>query len=287
MKISVVGLGVMGVPIAENLLKAGIDLSVFNRSKQKYIPFEGRSRIAASTQEAIDNSDAALLVVPGEKEISQVLGFKDGIIQAQVAGKIIVNHATISPEYSERLAKAIIDAGGKYVEALISGSRKPAEKGELVVLAAGDEEDIHMLQPVFSAIGKETIYCGAPPSAMRMKLANNLLLIAMLEALVESFHFAKNIGLDVKQFMDLVLAGQMSNNILSVKAPKLLEGDFSQQAPIKHVAKDIQLICQEARRIGVQVPVSEVNESLFVKANENGLSEDDVIGVLKILETMG
>ena len=285
MKISVVGLGVMGVPIAENLLKAGIDLSVFNRSKQKYIPFEGRARIAASTQEAIDNSEATLLVVPGEKEISQVLGFRDGTIQAQVEGKIIVNHATISPEYSERLAKAIVNARGKYVEAPVSGSRKPAEKGELVVLAAGDEEDIDRLQPVFSAIGKETINCGVPPRAMGMKLANNLLLIAMLEAFVESYHFAKGIGLNIEQFMDLVLAGQMENNILRVKAPKLLEGDFTQQAPIKHVTKDIQLICQEARRNGIQIPVSVVNESLFVKANECGLGEDDVIGVLKVLES--
>jgi 3-hydroxyisobutyrate dehydrogenase len=283
MKVSVIGLGVMGEPIARNILKAGFPLTVYNRTNTKCEPFKGLATIATSAQEAILANDVVMLMLPGDNEINKVLKFTDGHIHVLITDRTIVNMATVAPEYSERLALAVTAAGGHYVEAPVSGSRKPAEIGALVILTAGDENDIDRVQPLFSAIGKATVRCGTPPNAMRMKLANNLLLIALLEAFVEAFHFARSIGLDPEQFLNLVLAGQMANDIFRVKAPKLLAGDFTQQAPLKHVAKDIRLICQEAQRIGVKTPVALVNETIFARAFESGLGEDDVIGVLKIL----
>ncbi len=285
MKISVIGLGTMGNPIALNLIKAGHSLTVYNRSKEKSIPFKDNASVAETALEAIIESDVSVLTVPGEREISNVLEYKDGSVSNAVKGKTIVNMATISPEYSEEIGVVIDRAGGKYIEAPVSGSRKPAELGQLVILAAGDETEIDRLDPLFSAIGKETVKAGLPPNAMRIKLANNLLLISMLEALAESYNFAEKLGLDTKQFLDFVLSGQMSNSIFQVKASKLLSGDFSQQAPIKHVAKDIKLICGEAERMGIEAPSAAVNKKLYEKAVEQGLGDDDILGVLKVLRS--
>jgi len=275
----------MGEPIARNLLKAGFALTVFNRSRRKCEPFKEHAAIAASAQEAISASDVTLLMVPSDREINEILEVAaDNQVQAPIADKIIVNMATVAPAYSERLAIAIAAAGGRYVEAPVAGSRKPAEMAALVVLAAGDGADIDRLQPLFSAIGKATVRCGAPPKAMRMKLANNLLLIALMEAFAEAFNFTRGLGLDTEQFLNLVLNGQMANDLFRAKAPKLLTCDFTPQAPLKHVAKDIKLICDEAQRIGINTPVALANKTVFAQAVANGLGEDDAMSIIKILE---
>jgi len=285
MKVSVIGLGVMGEPIARNLLKAGFALTVFNRSRRKCDPFREIAFVAASAQEAIRASDVTILMVPSDREINEILEITaDGQVHAPIAAKIIVNMATVAPEYSEKSAYAIAAAGGRYVEAPVSGSRKPAEMAALVVLAAGDDVDIDRLQPLFSAISKATVRCGAPPKAMRMKLANNLLLIALMEAFAEAFNFTRSLGLDTEQFLNLVLNGQMANDLFRAKAPKLLAHDFTPQAPLKHVAKDLKLICDEAQRIGINTPVALTNKTLFAQAVEKGWGEDDVMSVIKILE---
>ena len=284
MKVSVVGLGAMGTPIARNLINDGFSLTVFNRSLIKCDPFIGLAKIAGSAQEAISASEVTLLIVSNEKEINEVLLVVEGRIQAQINNKIIVNIATVAPEFSERISTAISTAGGFYIEAPVSGSRKPAEEGSLVILAAGDDTLIDRLQPIFSAIGKSTLRCGNPPNAMRMKLANNLLLFAMLEAFTEAYHFAHHLGLNVDMFMELILSGQMANDFFRSKAPKLLSGDFSQHAALRNAAKDTHLVCQEAKRKGIYIPVGFIDENLFNQALDEGLGEDDVIAVLKILE---
>jgi 3-hydroxyisobutyrate dehydrogenase len=285
MKVSVIGLGVMGEPIARNLFKAGFALTVFNRSRRKSDPFREIAFVATSAQAAISASDVTILMVPSDREINEILAVAaNGRVCAPLADKIIVNMATVAPEYSEQLAQAIAAAGGRYVEAPVAGSRQPAEMAALVVLAAGDGADLDHLQPLFAAIGKATLRCGAPPNAMRMKLANNLLLIALMEAFVEAFNFARGLGLDTEQFINLVLNGQMANDLFRAKAPKLLGDDFTPQAPLKHVAKDIKLICGEAQRVGINTPVARTNKTLFAQAVEKGLSEDDVMSIIKILE---
>ena len=133
------------------------------------------------------------------------------------------------------------------------------------------------------AIGKKTVRCGPVPTAMRMKLANQLLLIACFEAISEATHFAAGIGLDVPLFLEMAQAGPLANDVLRSKVAKLVADDFTQQAPIRHVAKDIGLVCEEAAQRGVWLPIATVNRSLFAEAMAAGLAQDDAIGIIKIL----
>lgn len=288
MKISVIGVGVMGEPIARNLLKAGMKVCLYARTAVRCDPLkQAGARVAATAADAIAASEVVVLVVPTHREIDEVFARgEDGDVRAPLNGKTVIVMSTVAPAYSEALAGSVARAGGRYIEAPLSGSRKPAETAQLVVLAASaDPADIDAMEPLFSAIGKATVRCGCPPNAMRMKLANNLLLIASFEAISEATHFARGIGADVGQFLDMILAGPLASDVIRTKVPKLLTNDFAQQAPIKHVAKDIGLICGEAQRAGVWTPIAMANRELFARALEADLAEEDAIAILKILRS--
>jgi 3-hydroxyisobutyrate dehydrogenase len=286
MKIGVVGIGVMGEPMARNLHKAGHSVTVYNRTASRCDGLRSLGiAVAETAQQVIEASDAIVLMVPSHVEVDQALQrTANGTITSPVEGKTIVLMSTVAPAYSTELGTSLAMAGARYVEAPVSGSKQPAETGQLVILtAAAEPEHIDDVQPLFDAIGKKTVRCGTIPTAMRMKLANQLLLIACFEALTEATHFAAGIGLDVAQFLEMAQAGPLANDVLCMKAPKMLADDFAQQAPIRHVAKDIGLVCDEAAQRRLWVPVAEVNRTLFSEAMRRGQSQDDAVGVVKIL----
>jgi 3-hydroxyisobutyrate dehydrogenase len=241
--------------------------------------------VADTSGQVFEASDAVVIMVPSHLEVDQVLGrSSQGAITTPVKGRTVILMATVAPAYSMALGTSLAAVGARYIEAPVSGSRQPAETGQLVILAsAAEQEYIDDVQPLFDAIGKKTVRCGAVPTAMRMKLANQLLLIACFEAISEATHFAAGIGLDVQQFLDMAQAGPLANDVLRSKVAKLVSDDFTQQAPIRHVSKDIGLVCDEAEQRGVWLPIASANRSLFSQAMLAGQSQDDAIGIIKIL----
>lgn len=286
MKVGLIGVGIMGEPIAMNLRKAGHHVIAFCRSPGRCDALRPLGiEAASSADKAIGACEVLILMVPDGADVDQVLRRNtQGVIEAPVQGKTVVLMATVAPAYSHRLGQDLAAAGARYVEAPVSGSRQPAQAGQLLVLAAADKpEYIDGVQPLLDAIGKKTVRCGPVPVAMRMKLANQLLLIACFEAISEATHFAAGIGLDVEQFLEMAQAGPIANDVLRSKAAKLAMDDFTQQAPIRHVSKDIGLVCEEAARFGLWVPVATTTRALFAQAMQAGQSQDDAIGIVKIL----
>lgn len=286
MRVGVIGIGVMGEPIAKNLHKAGHSVAVYNRTNSHCEGLRSLGMLVAETaQQLIDASDVIVLMLPSHVEVNQVLACStDGSVGASVKGKTVVMMSTVAPAYSAELCANLAAVGACYVEAPVSGSKQPAETGQLLILAAAaTPEYIDDVQPLFDAIGRKTVRCGPVPTAMRMKLANQLLLIACFEAITEATYFAAGIGLDVALFLEMAQAGPLANDVLRMKAPKILVDDFTQQAPIRHVSKDIGLVCDEAAQRGLWVPVAEVNRALFSKAMQCGQSQDDAVGIVKIL----
>jgi 3-hydroxyisobutyrate dehydrogenase len=286
MKIGLIGVGVMGEPMAKNLKKAGHSVTVYNRTPARCDVLRPLGiEVADTPGQVFEAAEAVIIMVPSHLEVDQVLERSpEGAITAPVSGRTIVLMATVAPAYSTALGTSLAAAGARYVEAPVSGSRQPAEAAQLVILASATEQaHIDHVQPLFDAIGKKTVRCGPVPMAMRMKLANQLLLIACFEAISEATHFAAGIGLDVQQFLDMAQAGPLANDVLRSKVAKLVSNDFAQQAPIRHVAKDIGLVCDEAEQRGVWLPIATANRSLFAEAMQAGQSQDDAIGIIKIL----
>lgn len=288
MRLGFVGLGAMGEPMALNLLRAGHDLMVWNRSPAKT---ESLARAGAKVSETIEGlfaaCDVILLMLTDGAAIDAVLARTQDDFGQRVKGKTIVHMGTTSAEYSSSLEADVLRAGGCYVEAPVSGSRKPAEKGELVAMLAGRADSMEAVSPLLSSICRQTILCGPVPQALQMKFAVNSLLIGMVTSFAEAMHLAEKQGLDRRTLLEIVLAGPMANDVLRVKGPKLLERDFAPQATITTVLNTNQLIVNAARLAGAQSPLADLCLDLNRRAAARGRSELDMVAVLTAIEEGG
>lgn len=283
-----IGLGAMGEPMALNLRKAGVALVVWNRSapKREILASAGASVVDDAAQ-VFERCETVLLMLANAQAIDGVLARGEPAFVQRVRGRTIVHMGTTSPGYSRGLEKALRAAGGRYVEAPVSGSRKPAQAGELVALLAGEHGAVQAVGPLIAAMCKQSAYCGDVPAASTMKLAVNLFLITMVTGLAEAMHFAKRQGLDLAQFVQIVDAGPMASDVSSVKAAKLLRGDFDVQASIDNVLDNNRLVAAAARAAGIASPLLDVCHVLYRETSEMGFGGADMVAVIKAIEANG
>ena len=283
--IGFIGLGVMGTPMAMNLARAGTRLVVWNRTAGKCRPLEdlGAMRVDR-VHEVFREASVVILMLANDRAIDSVLARGRDGFTALVREHTIVNMGTTSPGYSQRLAADIAAAGGHYVEAPVSGSRKPAESGQLIGMLAGAQPAVERVRPLLAPMCARTFVCGEVPRALRMKLAVNLFLIATVTALAEATHFAERHALDLELFREVLDAGPMASSVSKVKLPKLIAQEFSVQAAITDVRMNSRLIADAARDAGIASPVLDVCHALFAEAEESGRGALDMVAVLCAIE---
>jgi len=281
MEIGFIGLGVMGKPMALNLVRAGVKLVVWNRSPGgcDALAAAGAS-IARSVAEVFRRTRIVFLMLYDGAAIDAVLARGTSDFATHVAGHVIVQMGTPSPNYSRRLEAHVRAYGGAYVEAPVSGSLKPAEAGQLVGMLAGETSIVEEIRPLLAPMCHQVFVCGTVPKALTMKIAINLFLIPLVTSLAETFHFAKRQGLDVRQLQAILDAGPMASNVSRVKGAKLASGDLSVQAAITDVLKNSRLTTDAARKAAIATPVLDVCESLYREAVERGDGGLDMVGVI-------
>jgi 3-hydroxyisobutyrate dehydrogenase len=279
------GLGVMGQPMALNLARAGAELVVWNRSAEKCEPLRGAgAAVAASPGEVLARARVVILMLADGAAIDAVLGRGQAGFGANVAGRTIVHMGTTSPGYSARLEADVRAAGGRYVEAPVSGSRKPAEAGELVAMLAGEPAAVEEVRPLLEPICSRTTVCGPVPTGLLMKFAVNLFLVTMVTGLAEAVHFAERHGLDMRQLLDVLDAGPMASSVSRAKALKLVDRDFAVQASISNVLENNRLIAEAARDSGVASPLVDVCHALYRETVALGQGESDMVAVVRAIE---
>ncbi|HJQ00757.1 MAG TPA: NAD(P)-dependent oxidoreductase [Jatrophihabitans sp.] len=280
-----IGLGVMGQPMAANLARAGTPLVVGNRNPDRTRPLaELGAMVATDPAEVLRQAEVVLLMLSDGPAIDQVLGRDTPAFAGNVAGRILVQMGTTSPEYSEQLAADIGAAGGRYVEAPVSGSRGPAEAGELVVMLAGEPAAVARVAALLAPVGRQFVECGPVPGALLMKLAVNTFLITMVTGLAEAYHLADRFGLDRDRFAAVLEAGPMASRVSVRKTAKLLAGDYQVEAAIADVLKNNQLVAEAARRRQLASPLLDVCHALFDEAVAGGLGGQDMVAVLRSIE---
>ncbi|MFI5822371.1 NAD(P)-dependent oxidoreductase [Streptomyces rishiriensis] len=285
MHVGFIGLGVMGQPMAGNLARAGTPLVVGNRTPGRCEPLRALgAEVAASPAEVFERAGTVILMLADETAIDDVLGRGAPAFASRVAGHTVVHMGTTSAEYSAGLQTDVRAAGGRYVEAPVSGSRVPAERGELVGMLAGDDDAVAAVRPLLAPLCRETFDCGAVPGALLMKFSVNLFLITLVTGLAEAFHFAERHGLDRRLLRDVLDAGQMASAVSRVKGPKLLERDFSVQAAAADVLKNNRLIAEAARGAGLASPLLDVCHALYGETVALGHGGEDMAAVLRALE---
>ena len=285
MDIGFIGLGVMGRPMALNLAAAGTPLVVWNRSEPgaQALRAAGAS-VAASPAEVFERTRIVLLMLADGDAVDAVLGRGTPDFDARVNGHTIVPMGTTSPEYSRGLEADVRAAGGAYVEAPVSGSRTPAETGQLVAMLAGEAAAVEAVRPLVRPMCRETVVCGPVPSALLMKLSVNIFLITTVTGLAEAFHFADRHGLDQGRLLEVLDAGPMASNVSRIKAAKLVARDFDVQASIRDVLMNNRLIADQARSSKVASPLLDVCHALFGETLDLGLGHLDMAAVVRALE---
>jgi 3-hydroxyisobutyrate dehydrogenase len=285
MRIGFIGLGLMGQPMALNMAKSGVPLILWNRSVEKYEPFHlTDAQIASTAEDVFKQASVIFLMLANNTVIDSILNRGTPKFTHNVADRTIVHMGTTSPEYSRQLEADIRAAGGSYIEAPVSGSRKPAESGELVSMVAGEAADIDTIYPLLQSMCRDIFICGAVPNALFMKLSVNLFLISMVTGLAESFHFAEQQGLDIKQLQAILDAGPMASNVSKVKSAKLATEDFSAQASISDVLMNNQLIYEAARHSKIASPLLDTCIRLYTETEQLGYAQTDMVNVIKAIQ---
>jgi 3-hydroxyisobutyrate dehydrogenase len=285
MEIGFIGLGVMGQPMALNLARVATALVVWNRSADKCEPLRAvGAHVATTPSEVFGQARVVILMLADGAAIDLVLGRRTPDFGANVAQHTIVNMGTTSPEYSRALEADVRAAGGRYVEAPVSGSRKPAEAGELVAMLAGELATVEEVLPLLRPMCRETVICGSVPSALLMKLSVNLFLNTMVACLAEAVHFAERHGLDLQQLLAVLDAAPMASNVSRVKAPKLVARDFAVQASSSNVLENTRLIAEAARRSELASPLLDVCHALYTETVALGHGPSDMVAVIRAIE---
>jgi len=286
--IGFVGLGHMGEPMALNLLKAGTPLVAWSRSATKYpLITEAGGEVASTVEAVFGKARIVILMLANGPAVDEVLGRGTDQFRRNVVSHVVVHMGTTAPSYSKGLAADIRDAGGEYVEAPVSGSRKPAEAGDLIGMLAGAPAVLDEVRPLLAPMLLKSVDCGEVPNGLRMKLAVNLFLITQVVGLAESFQFAQSHDLHLQVFCDVLNSGPMSSAVSKIKLAKLVEGDFAVQASVRDVHFNSRLISAAVREGGLVSPLLDASTELFMAAENMGHGGEDMAAVVKALTRQG
>jgi 3-hydroxyisobutyrate dehydrogenase len=285
MSVGFIGLGHMGLPMALNMARAGTPLVVWNRSPGKAdLVAHAGATVASSPAQVLRDARTVFLMLANGAAIDEVLERGTPRFAQMVAGRTLVHMGTTAASYSERLSADTTSAGGRYVEAPVSGSRRPAEAGQLVGMVAGPDAAVDEVLPLLAPLCSTTVTCGEVPNATRMKLAVNLFLITQVTGLAEAFHFAEKHGLDLETFRSVLDSGPMASSVSRIKLEKLVRGDFETQASISDVHYNSRLVAEAASRARMSSPVIDTCRDLFAEAERLGHGRADMVAVLRALE---
>jgi 3-hydroxyisobutyrate dehydrogenase len=246
--VAVLGTGIMGSAMAGNLIDAGLTTVVWDRSPSSTAPLEQRgAQVASTAADAVDGASLVITMLPTSAVVEQVI-FGQGVVDRFAPGAAWAQMGTIgvreTVDLAERLRRLRPDV--LFVDAPVSGSKGPAEKGELLILASGPPEARPVLAPAFAAVGRKTVWLGPAGQGMRMKLTVNAYLSILIEAVAEALELATRLGVDPDDLDQAIEGGPLDAPIADAKLHKMLAGDYAPEFPLEWALKDVNLALEEA-----------------------------------------
>lgn len=280
--IGLIGLGLMGKPMARNLLKAGFPLVVWNRTAAKAddLVREG-AKLAANPREAAAQADVLLTIVSDPPALEDVLWGAHGALDGLRRGSVLVDSSTVTPGLERRVAAACAERGVDFLDAPVTGGTWGAEKGELVFMIGGKAEVFERVKPVLSAMGQKFFVLGPHGAGQTVKLAMNLLLAVEVDALAESLALVAAAGIPGERFVEVMQSGMGRAPVLDVKAPLMLKGEFPASFPLRLMHKDVRLALELARQRGVTLPVGSAAYATYTAVKDASQDDPDFAAVAR------
>jgi 3-hydroxyisobutyrate dehydrogenase len=268
--VAVLGTGMMGAPMARNVVEAGLTVRVWNRTIEKASGVEG-AQVCSTPADAADGADFLLTMLADGEAVEETVS--DGVLQGDAAW---LQMSTVGIAASERLMKLAADSGTPFVDAPVVGTKQPAEKGELTVLASGPLEVRERAGPVFDAVGARTVELGDAGEGTRLKLVVNSWLVTMVESLAETIAFAEAIDVDPERFLDTIEGGPLGPAYAQLKGKMMIARKFDPAFSLALARKDAGLVLEAAERYGFDAALVDVVARKMDAAIEQGRGDDDM-----------
>ncbi|MGH9496127.1 MAG: NAD(P)-dependent oxidoreductase [Candidatus Sulfotelmatobacter sp.] len=281
MRVAFLGLGIMGQSMATNLVKAGHEVTVWNRTPGKIVEGAG---IAPSPAAAAQGAEVVWLCVSDTDAVQDVIFGKEGAEPSLVEGAIIADSSTISPIATAKFSQRLAARNVQWVDAPMTGSKVAARDGTLVFMVGGAEESIERLKPLFAAMGKKIFRMGETGKGQATKLAMNLQIALIYEGFAEGLTLATKLGVDSQQLISLIGATMVHSGVVDYKGPFILQRDFTPNFPLRLMHKDIRLALEAAKEARVKLPALETVEEIYEMATEDGHKDLDYAATLTLLE---
>src|SRR5215217_1192159 len=281
-KVAFVGLGIMGGPMAANLARAGFELSVYTRTREKAERFasEHGATAAGSPREAAEGASAVITMVPDAPEVEEVLLGETGAAHGLEQGALAIDMSTIAPTAARAIGGRLAEGGVAFLEAPVSGSRPRAEDGTLTIMAGGEREAFERALPLFEAMGERIVHVGPQGHGQLAKLLTNTMGAVNAAALAEAVLTVKRAGLDPDAFLEVAAGSAGASTVLSLKGRPMFDENFEPLFKLEHMLKDVRHCLVEARALGVELQMGELAESLYARAAAEGHGGDDFAAVI-------
>lgn len=281
-KIGVIGMGTMGIPMALNLIKAGFNVTVFNRTRGKCDSvLQAGATLSTSPRELASESDVILLVLADDEAVKRVVLDDDGVASGLKPNQIVIDSSTVHPDTSRYMASTLATRQAIYLDAPVTGSRPEAEAGNLAFLVAGSELHYQTCVPVFEAMGCRHEYLGQSGSGACVKLANNTMGLIHLAALVEALQMVESYRIDLVAFLRIIGQSGARSAVVENKGPKILSHNFEVDFSLANGDKDLRLAKQLAKSMGIVMPVLTATSEVYKRSASMADDDSDVCGIYR------
>jgi 3-hydroxyisobutyrate dehydrogenase len=286
-RIGFIGLGIMGRPMARNLMKAGFTLTVWNRSQPGIdeLVKEGAAK-GSGPADVARRSDVVITIVGDSPDVEEVALGPGGIIEGAHPGLVHVDMTTMSPAVTRRIAERLGEAGIEMLDAPVSGGQQGATDGTLSIMVGGPEETLERCRPVLGAMGRKIVHCGPSGAGQTVKLCNQIAVALTNLGMCEALVFAARSGIDPRVMIEAVSAGAGTSWQMENLAPRIVERDFRPGFKVAHQGKDLRLALEAAEKVSSPLPGTGLVQQMFAALETDGLGEEGTQALVKALERL-
>ncbi|MDW8048557.1 MAG: NAD(P)-dependent oxidoreductase [Nitrososphaerota archaeon] len=286
-RVGFIGLGVMGKPMALNLLRAGFPLTVWNRTRSR---MEDLLKLGASgansPREVAERSDVVITMVSDSPDVEEVILGSEGIIYGAHEGLIVIDMSTISPAVTKKISDELAERNVRMLDAPVSGGEAGAKEATLSIMVGGPEDAFEECLPIFRALGKKIVYMGPSGSGQMAKLCNQVICALNIQAVCEGLILAAKAGLDLGKLLEVVTAGAANSWMLTNLGPKMISRDFKPGFKIKHQQKDLRLALSLADELKVPLPGTALVHQMLRMVEADGLGEEGTQAAIVAMEKL-
>lgn len=285
MEVGFLGLGIMGKAMSMNLLRHGFKVTVWNRTLSKCDELvEHGASVGATPAEVVKKCKYTIGMLSDPSAALSVVFDKDGVLEQICEGKCYIDMSTVDADTSSKISEAITKKAGHFLEGPVSGSKKPAEDGQLIILAAGEKALYDEILPAFDVMGKKSFFLGEVGNGAKMKLVINMIMGSMMNALSEGLVLAGTSGLSQQTLLDVLDLGAIANPMFKMKGPSMIKHSHPPAFPLKHQQKDMRLALALGDENAVSMPIAAAANEAFKKARSLGLGDSDFSAVYEVLK---